>query len=495
MSRDALEIATRAGGRTAVRAEELARLRSRLAGGLLRPGDAGWSDAVRLWNGMTAKSPALVARPGSAQDVAAVVRFAREHDLLLSVRGGGHHIAGTSIAEGGLTLDMSRMRAVDVEPGARLAHVEAGCRLREVDAATQEHGLATVLGFVSDTGVAGLTLGGGLGYLTRRFGWTVDNLEAVEIVTADGRIRTTSRDENADLFWAVRGAGANFGVVTRFTFRLHPVGPTVHGGLIAWPFERAPEILRAYRALTASAPRELAAWLVLLPAPPAPFVPEALHGAKLCGMAVCYSGDPARAEEALAPIRAIGRPVVDLLSDQPYAALQSSLDDGEPGGMHYYWRTEYLATLSDGLLDTLRELFATCPIPGADLGILHVGGALNERGEDDGAVGNRDAHYVVGVKGMWEPDESNAGAFRQWVRDAGARVRPFSTGRTYVNFQTADEGEERVRATYGANFDRLVQLKARYDPENVFRSNRNVPPGTGAAGSERHDGAAGALVA
>ena len=235
-----------------------------------------------IWNGMVAKVPALVVQPTSAHDVAAAVGFARDHGLLLSIKGGGHNIAGTSIAERGLTLDMSRMRDVTVDPNAKLAHVGPGCLLKDVDRATQEHGLATVLGFISEVGVAGLTLGGGLGYLTRRFGWTVDNLEEVEIVTADGEIRTANRHENADLFWAIRGAGANLGVVTRFTFRLHEVGPTVYGGLIAWPFERADEILRAYRTITTEAPRELAVWLILLQAPPAPFVPEEWHGKQIC---------------------------------------------------------------------------------------------------------------------------------------------------------------------------------------------------------------------
>ena len=361
-------------------------------------------------------------------------------------------------------------------PRRDVAHVGPGCRLQDVDRATQAHGLATPLGFISEVGVGGLTLGGGLGYLTRRFGWTVDNLEEVEIVTADSEIRRASRKENADLFWALRGGGGNFGVVTRFTFRLHEVGPTVCGGLIAWPFERADEILGAYRAITSEAPRELAVWLVLLHAPPAPFVPQDWHGKKICAMAVCYSGDLTDADAVLAPIRSLGDPVVSLLHEQPYTQVQSYLDETEPKGMHYYWKTEYLAELSDRFLSALPDLFATCPIPGGELGVLHLGGALNEHDEDDGAVGNRDARYVCGVKGMWKSAEPSADTFRQWVRDAWWQLRPFSTGRTYINFQTADEGEERVRATYGANFDRLVEVKKTYDPDNLFRSNRNIQP-------------------
>jgi FAD/FMN-containing dehydrogenase len=458
-------------------------LRERLAGTLLRPGDPGWDTVVRVWNGMVAAVPALVVQPVTVADVAAVVRFAADHGLLLGIRGGGHHIAGTSLAPGGLTLDMSRMREIVVDPVARLAQVGPGCLLGDVDRATQAHGLATVLGFISGVGVAGLTLGGGLGYLTRRFGWTVDNLEEVQIVTADGEIRTADRDREAELFWAVRGAGANLGVVTRFTFRLHEVGPTVLGGLIAWPFERAAEVLDAYRKLTSEAPRELTAWLIIFRAPPAPFVPAEWHGRLICAMPICYTSDLADAEAALAPVRALGDPVVDLLAEQPYTAVQTYLDDGEPAGAHYYWKTGYLAELSDDLLAAVRDLAARCPVPGAELGFLHIGGALNDRADDDGAVGNRDARFAVGVNGMWEPDEPDADAYRQWIRDAWQHLERFSTGGNYINFQTADEDEQRIRATYGTNLDRLMDAKRRYDPDNLFRVNRNIAPGRPSARS------------
>jgi FAD/FMN-containing dehydrogenase len=378
--------------------------------------------------------------------------------------------------EGGLTLDLSGLRQVAVDPEARLAHVGPGCRLGDVDRATQAHGLATPLGFLSQVGVAGLTLGGGLGYLTRRFGWTADNLAEAEVVCADGRVRTASRERHPDVFWALRGGGGNFGVVTRFSFRVHPVGPQVVGGLIAWPFERAAEVMAAYRALTGTAPRELAAWLILLNAPPAPFVAPEWHGRRVCAFAICHSGDPAAAERDLAPVRALGEPVFDLLGPMPYTEVQSYLDDTEPTGHHFYWKTEFLAGLEDGLLEGMRELFATCPIPGGELGLLHLGGALNERPAADGAVGNRDARFVLGVKGMWAPGDPDADRYTRWVRDAWARLRPWSTGATYVNFQTAEEGDDRVRASYGANYERLVEVKRRYDPENLFRTNRNIRP-------------------
>jgi FAD/FMN-containing dehydrogenase len=469
-----IHVAGLEGGPVNLTARQIDTLASHVRGRLLRPGDNGWEDAVRVWNGMVAKVPALVFQPTSARDVAAAVRFARDQVVLLSIKGGGHNIAGTCIAEGGLTLDMSRMREVTVDLENKLAHVGPGCLLKDVDRATQEHGLATVLGFMSEVGVAGLTLGGGLGYLTRRFGWTVDNLQEVEIVTADGAIRTANRVQHADLFWALRGGGGNFGVVTRFTFRLHEVGPTVYGGLIGWPFGRADEILRAYRTIAAEAPRELTVWMILLNAPPMPFVPAEWHGRKICAMVVCYSGDLGKTEEALAPIRALREPVVDVLQEWPYIRQQSFLDDAEPKGAHYYMKTEYVADLSDGLLTAVREAFAECHIPEGQVGFLHLGGAVNQRDEDDGAVGNRDARFALGVIGMWEAGEPNANAFQRWIHDGWARVRPFSTGRTYINFQTADETEERVRATYGANFDRLVKVKEMYDPRNVFRRNRNI---------------------
>jgi hypothetical protein len=475
MSTRGFEIAGLEGGRVSVTSAQLEDLDSRIDGPLLRAGDDGWDDAVLVWNGMAAKVPALVVQPASAADVAATVGFARGRGLLLSVKGGGHNIAGTAMAADGVTLDMSRMRDVTVDAEAKLAHAGPGCLLHDVDQATQQHGLATVLGFISETGVAGLTLGGGLGYLTRRFGWTVDNLEAVEIVTADGEIRTASRAENADLFWALRGGSGNFGVVTRFTFRLHDVGPNVFGGLIAWPFDRADEILAAYRTFTAESPRELTVFLILMQAPPAPFVPEEWHGKRICAMSVCYSGDLNATDAALAPIRALSDPIVDLLEEQPYIQLQSYLDDSEPKGEHYYWKTEFLAELSDDLLSSIRDRFAECPIPDGQIGFLQLGGALNEHDGDDGAVGNRDARFALGVNGMWEPDEPDADGFREWIRDAWKQLRSFATGGNYVNFQTDDDDQAPANA-YGRNYERLRRVKAQYDPDNLLRVNRNIPP-------------------
>jgi FAD/FMN-containing dehydrogenase len=474
MEASTIDVAGLDGGLVRLTPEQLDELGSRVECPVLRAGDAGWDDAVLVWNGMVAKTPALVLQPTSGAQVAAAVGFARDRGLLLTIKGGGHNMAGTSIAEQGLTLDMSRMRDVTVDSDARLAHVGSGCLLQDVDRATQAHGLATPLGsFNSEVGIAGLTLGGGLGYLTRRFGWAVDCLEEVEIVTADGRIRTADRDENADLFWALRGGGGNFGVVTRFTFRLHEVGPTITGGLVVFSADRVDDVLATYRDLTESAPRELAAAVTVRLAPPAPFLPEEWHGKPIIGLLVCHSG--ANVEGDLAPIGALGDPIADLVAERPYAEQQSMLDGMEPKGHHYYWKTEYLAGLTNEFLDTFRDSALKVTSPLSESIVIHLAGALNERADDDGAVGNRDARYMTAFAGQW-PAGAADDEHVAWVREAWKSVRPLSTGGNYLNFQTADEDEERLRATYGPNFDRLVEAKETYDPTNLFRRNRNIRP-------------------
>ncbi|HEX6246611.1 MAG TPA: FAD-binding oxidoreductase [Nocardioidaceae bacterium] len=465
-------------GRDVPRAEidwaDLVALDEHIEGSVLSPADPGWDDAVRVWNGMVAKRPAYVVQPICSRDVAEAVDFARERGLLLGVKGGGHNIGGSAVPDGGLMIDLSRLRDVSVDPGRRLVHVSGGCLLQDVDRATQEHGLATTLGFLSEVGVGGLATGGGFGYLARRFGWTVDNIEEVEIVTADGQVRVANHDQDADLFWAVRGGGGNLGVVTRMTLRLHPVGPTVFGGLIAWPFEQAEEVASTYRRLTEAAPRELTTYLVVLNAPPAPFVPPQWHGRRVVAIPVCYSGDLSRTEEVLAPIRALGEPVFDVLQEWPYVVQQSFLNDSEPKGDHYYWRTEFASELSDEMLAAVREYGASCPCEEGQVLIAHIGGALNERAWDDGAVGNRDVRYVYGAAAHWAPGDPRADEYVAWTRAAGERLRSFSTGAAYVNFQTEEDDLARLRATYGPNWERLLEVKRRYDPGNLFRVNRNV---------------------
>ncbi|MBW1599201.1 FAD-binding oxidoreductase [Streptomyces sp. JJ38] len=458
-------------GLTSARIEQLG---TRLEGPLLAAGDEGWDEAVEVWNAMVTARPTLVVQPVSAQDVATAVRFAADHGLLLSVKGGGHNIAGTALADGGLTLDMSRMREVTVDPSARLAHAGPGCLLRDVDRATQRHGLATVLGFVSETGVAGLTLGGGFGYLTRRFGWTADNLDEVEIVTADGKVRTASRTENPDLFWALRGGGGNFGVVTRFTFRLHEVGPVVTGGLAAWSADRADDVLATYRELTASAPRTLTAAAVIQLAPPAPFIPDAWHGRPVVALLVCHSGTVAEAEADLAPLRALGEPIFNLIGEKPYVAQQSMLDAMEPKGLNQYWKAEFLPGLPAEYLPVFRDAALDVASPLSYSVVFHLAGALNESA-DGGAVGNREARFISGFSGVWPPRADGEGIVGA-VRKGWESIRPFSTGGNYVNFQLSEDDADRTADAYRGTYERLQQLKTRYDPANLLRVNRNIRP-------------------
>ncbi len=450
-------------------------LADRLAGGLLRPGEPGFAEAVTIWNGMISKRPAVVVQAACVNDVCEAVHFARANGVLLSVIGGGHNVAGTSLTDGGVTIDMSRMRRVEVDPQRRLARVEGGCRLGDVDRATQAHGLATVLGSNSDTGVAGLTLGGGFGYLSRRFGLAVDNLEEVQIVTADGRVRRAAADENADLFWAVRGGGGNFGVVTRFTFRLHPVGPEITGGLIMWDGDRADEVLTLYRDVTDAAPRELTVMLVFRTVPAVPFVPERFHGKPGVGMNLCHSGDPARAARDLAPIKA-QRPIADIVGPRTYVDQQSILDPMQPKGLHSYWKTEFLPRLSKGLLGAIRSHATDIPAP-LSLGVLvHLGGAVADAAPNTTAFGTRHAEHAFIAAGTWEPADPEPDRHRAWVRTAWEAIRPYSVG-NYVNGQMDDEDATRLRDAYGDNLVRLGKIKAAYDPENLFRSNRNIAPG------------------
>lgn len=449
-------------------------LADRLTGELLRPEEPGFPEAVRIWNGMISKRPAAVVRAACANDVRETILFARANGVLLSVKGGGHNVAGTSLTDGGLTIDMSRMRSVEVDPRRRLARVGGGCLLGDVDSATQAYGLATVLGSNSETGVAGLTLGGGFGYLSRRFGLAVDNLEEVELVTANGEVRRVAADENADLFWAVRGGGGNFGVVTRFTFRLHPVGPEITGGLMMWEGERTDEVLTLYRDVTAAAPRELTVMLVVRAIPAVPFVPERYHGKPGIGMNLCHSGDPAQAARDLAPIRA-QRPIADIVGPRTYVNQQSILDPMQPQGLHSYWKTEFLPRLSDGALAAIRSQATAIPAP-LSLGVIvHLGGAISDAAPDETAFGTRHAEHAFIAAGTWEPADPEPDRHRAWVRAAWEAIHPYAIG-NYVNGQMDDEDEARLREAYGDNLERLAKIKAAYDPENLFRRNRNIAP-------------------
>jgi len=470
----AVQLTGLSGNALSLDSETLERFGAELDGVLARPEDDAYAEATSIWNAMITRRPAAVVRAASTDDVVRTVNFARDNEVELSIRGGGHNIAGLSLSDGGLTLDMSQLRTVQVDPEAKLARVAAGSTLGDVDRATQEHGLAATLGFVSATGVAGLTLGGGFGYLTRRFGWTVDDLEEVEIVTADGTVRRASLTENDDLFWAVRGGGGNFGVVTEFTFRLHAVGPQMTGGLIAWKADRAEEVLNIYRQTTDVAPRELTLVVVRRNAPPAPWVPAELHGTPIVIIVACHTGTPEQAEADLAPFRALGDPIADLVIAKDYAVQQTLLDATMPSGNHYYWKSEFVPGLSDDLIETYHAQFADLKAPANQITLFHMGGALSEHDEDDGAVGNRDAAFACVIQAMWLPDSPAADANREWVRNAWNAIKPFSTGGNYVNFQTEDENDDRTAQSYRDNLARLSQVKAKYDPTNLFRVNRNI---------------------
>jgi FAD/FMN-containing dehydrogenase len=371
---------------------------------------------------------------------------------------------------------MGAMNEVRVDPERRSARVGPGCTLGDADRATQEHGLAATFGFVSATGVAGLTLGGGFGYLTRRFGWTIDDLREVELVTADGTVRRASRTSEPELFWALRGGGGNFGVATEFVFDLHDVGPQITGGLIAWPAAAAEAVLDLYRRVTESAPREMTTVVLRRNAPPAPWLPASAHGTPIVVMVVCHSGDAAQAEADIGPIRTHGEPLADLIQPRSYVAQQTLLDATQPAGMHYYWKSEFVPGISEGLLQAYHAQFEGLEAPANQMVLFQVGGALNEHPEDDGAMGNRDAAYACVIQSMWAPDASSGDANRAWVRRGWEAIRPFSTGGNYVNFQTADETDDRTQASYRGNYGRLAAVKAQVDPDNLFRVNRNVRP-------------------
>jgi FAD/FMN-containing dehydrogenase len=455
--------------------DTLGGLKMRLRGPVLVPGDAGYDESRTVWNAMIDRKPALVARCLGVADVIACVQFAREHNLLLCIKGGGHNIAGLATADGALMLDMSLMRGVWVDTQGKVAHAQAGCLLGDVDRETQVYGLAAVLGFVSLTGIAGLTLGGGFGYLTRRCGWTSDNVVGLDVVTADGRLVHASSDENPDLFWGLRGGGGNFGVVSGIDYATYPLGPEVVGGLVAWPASEAAGVLELYRTLAETAPPELTLVALMRPAPPAPWLPKDTHGKPIVAMLACYSGRPEEGEKAVAPIKSFRNPIGDVLVRRPYAQMQSLLDATQPKGRRYYWKSEYLPRIQPALCEKVIEHADRNRSPHSAVILFQIEGALNRLTEDHSAAGNRDARYVLNLAGSWEQageDEANI----EWARAAWSDMKSFSTGGTYINFLTEDEGPERMEAALGRGLRRLAEVKARWDPENIFRTNRNIKP-------------------
>lgn len=463
------------GARSEITSQAVEQLRSALQGSLLAPGAPGYDESRTIWNAMIDRRPGLIVRCAATADVALAVRFAREHDLLLAVRGGGHSIAGNGVCEGGLMIDLSPMKAVRVDPAARTARVEGGATLADFDREAQAAGLATPLGINSTTGVAGLTLGGGFGWLSRKFGLTIDNLLSAEVVTAKGEVVRASSDENPDLFWAIRGGGGNFGVVASFEFRLHRVGPEVLSGLIIHPLDAARDVLRFYRDFLPTTPEEFVCWFVLRKAPPLPFLPAEWHGREILALAVCYSGSSlAEGERIAAPLRGFGKPIADVIAPQPFAAWQTILDPLLTPGFRNYWKSHDFGEVSDGLIDVLIAHARKLPDPNTEIAFAQLGGAVGRVANDATAYGHRDGQFVLNVHGRWQ-DRAKDGACIGWARDLFQAAAPFATGNVYVNFLTQDEGD-RVRAAYGRNYDRLSQLKSKYDPGNLFRLNQNIRP-------------------
>jgi FAD/FMN-containing dehydrogenase len=413
-------------------------------------------------------------RCAGTADVIAAVKLARDNDLLVAVRGGGHNIAGNAVCDGGLMIDLSPMQSVRVDPVSRRVRVEPGATLGDLDKETQAFGLAVPTGINSTTGVAGLTLGGGFGWITRKFGMTIDNLVSADVVTADGQLVRASDTENPELFWALRGGGGNFGVVTSFEFQLHPVGPEVLSGLIVHPLDAAPALLTEFRRIAAAAPDELTCWVVMRKAPPLPFLPEEWHGREVLVFALCYCGDMAEGEKAVAELRALGQPIADVVSPHPFTGWQAAFDPLLTPGARNYWKSHDFAELSDGAIDALVGAIRKLPTPECEIFIAHVGGAMSRVKPADTAYPQRESHFIMNVHTRWAEAKQDSACIK-WARDLFDDMAQYAIGTVYVNFMPDDEAG-RVEQAYGANYARLGQVKARYDPENLFRLNQNIKP-------------------
>jgi FAD/FMN-containing dehydrogenase len=449
-------------------------LRRAVRGELLLAGNPAYEEARKIWNAMVDRHPALILRAQDVSDVVQAVRFAKDHRLPLAVRGGGHNIAGNAVCEGGLMLDLSRMNSVKVNATTRRAIVGPGATLADLDRETQAFGLVVPTGINSTTGIAGLTLGGGFGWTTRKFGMTIDNLVSADVVTANGALVHASERENVDLFWALRGGGGNFGVVTAFEFALHPLGPQVLSGLLVHPLDEAPTLLKQYRRLVAEAPDELTCWAVMRKAPPLPFIPQEWHGREVLIFALCYAGDMAAGEKAAAPFRAMGKPIADVVSPHPFAGWQAAFVPLLTPGARNYWKSHDFVELGDGAIDALLAAAGRLPGPECEIFIAHVGGAMARVAPEATAYPQRQSHFIMNVHTRWrEPaqDETCIG----WARKLARDMAPHAAGSVYVNFMPDDE-QDRVQLAYGANYPRLAAIKHRYDPDNLFRLNQNIRP-------------------
>ena len=442
------------------------------SGDVIRPGDAAYDEARAVYNAMIDRRPGLIARCRTTADVQAAIEAGRGASVPIAVRGGGHSGPGFGTVDGGVVIDLSPMQSVDVDPDRRTARVQGGATWNVVDATTHEHGLATPAGIISSTGVGGLTLGGGTGYLSRKYGLTIDNLVEAEVVLADGRIVTASETENRDLFWALRGGGGNFGVVTSFTFQLHPVRDVICGPT-AWPVSATTDVLKWYRDALPAQDEDLYGFFAVMTVPPVDTFPEAFHMQKACAIMWCYLGDAPDAPEALSPVRDL-QPAFDGIGEAPYPALQSAFDGLFPTGLQWYWRGDFFDTVPDGAIDAHAHFAEELPTMQSTMHLYPIDGAVHRLGVDETAFAYRDSTFSQVIVGV-DPDPAKAATLKQWTVDYWDATHPYSSGGSYVNFMM-DEGEDRVRATYRGNYERLAEIKAEYDPGNLFRVNQNIHP-------------------
>lgn len=462
-------------GKTTVTAAAIEAFAWQQRGDVLDAANPSYDDVRAIWNGMIDRKPALIVRCAGAADVVRAVRFARDNQLLVAVRGGGHNIAGNAVCDGGLMIDLSLMTSVRVDAAAKRAWVEPGATLADVDSETQSFGLAVPTGINSTTGIAGLTLGGGFGWITRKFGLTIDSLMSADVVTADGNLVRASATENSDLFWALRGGGGNFGIVTAFEFKLHDLGPQVTAGLVVHPFEDAKTVLEQYRQALETAPDELTCWVVMRQAPPLPFLPAEWHGKEVLVLAMCYCGDVASAQAATAKLRSIGKPIADVVGPSPFAGWQQAFDPLLTPGARNYWKSHDFIQLSDAAIAILLDGVRKLPGPECEIFIAHVGGAAGRIAAEATAFPQRSSHFVMNVHARWREPAMDAACIG-WARQLFEAAKPHSVGTAYINFMPEDEGD-RVVAAYGGNYQRLGEIKRRHDPDNLFRMNQNVKPG------------------
>jgi FAD/FMN-containing dehydrogenase len=460
------------GAATTITAEALDAFKTGFRGAVLQPGDDGYETSRTVWNAMIVRRPALVARCAGVADIRAAVNFARTHKLLTAVKGGGHNIAGSAVCEGGFLIDLSQMRTVRIDPVARVAHVGPGATLGDFDHEAQAFGLATALGINSTTGVAGLTLGAGFGWLSRKYGMTIDNLLAADVVTADGQLLRASDKENPDLFWAIRGGGGNFGIVTRFEFQLHPVGPNLLSGLVVYALKDAASALKQYREYSKKLGDETTVWTVLRKAPPLPFLPANVHGTNIIAFAICHCGDPEAGKKAIEPVRKFGPVLGEHIGVQPYAAWQQAFDPLLTPGARNYWKSHNFADLPDGAIDVTIKYIQSLPSPQCEIFFGAIGGATARPSPEAAAYSHRNTQWVCNVHGRWETAAEDKNCI-EWARGFFRDAAPFATGGVYVNFLTDDE-PDRIKAAYGLNYDRLATIKKKYDPDNLFRMNQNI---------------------